>query len=58
MALAGGADGMNFIRPLLAQVASFLHPKAALVLEMGNEIQGFDRAFPRIEGLWLPTSAG
>ncbi|MEK0416096.1 MAG: hypothetical protein RI949_102, partial [Pseudomonadota bacterium] len=28
------------------------------VLEIGHEIVHFLRAFPRLCGLWLPTSAG
>ncbi len=58
MALAGGEDGMDFVRPLLAQAARHLNPKGALVLEIGHEMGHFLRAFPRLGGLWLPTSAG
>ncbi|MDI9330088.1 MAG: 50S ribosomal protein L3 N(5)-glutamine methyltransferase [Alphaproteobacteria bacterium] len=58
LALAGGPDGMNFIRPLLTQAASFLHPHGALVLEIGHEFEHFVRAFPRLSGWWLPSSAG
>jgi ribosomal protein L3 glutamine methyltransferase len=31
---------------------------AVLVLEIGNEREHFERAFPRLEMAWLPTSAG
>ncbi len=58
LALAGGADGMDFIRPLLATVAASLEPDGALVLEIGHESEHFDRAFPRLESIGLPTSAG
>lgn len=58
LALAGGEDGMDFVRPLLAQAARHLNPKGALVLEIGHEMRHFLRAFPRLGGLWLPTSAG
>jgi ribosomal protein L3 glutamine methyltransferase len=58
LALAGGTDGMDFIRPLLSQAADFLQPRGALVLEIGHEIEHFLRAFPRLDGLWLSTSAG
>ncbi|MFY8083737.1 MAG: 50S ribosomal protein L3 N(5)-glutamine methyltransferase [Rubrivivax sp.] len=58
LALDGGTDGMDFIRPLLAQVAQHLHPGAALVLEIGHERAHFEAAFPALSPLWLSTSAG
>jgi ribosomal protein L3 glutamine methyltransferase len=57
LALAGGADGMDFIRPLLAQVAGHLNEEGVLVLEIGHERGHFERAFPTLQPLWLPTSA-
>ena len=58
LALAGGDDGMDFIRPLLAGAAAALEPAGALVLEIGHERAHFERAFPRLEPVWLPCSAG
>lgn len=58
LALAGGADGMDFVRQLLAQVASRLTQEGVLVLEIGNEREHFERAFPALAPVWLPTSAG
>ncbi len=58
LALAGGADGMDFIRPMLAQLPRHLKPTGALVLEIGHEIEHFLRAFPDLPAIWLPTSAG
>ncbi|HSV44744.1 MAG TPA: 50S ribosomal protein L3 N(5)-glutamine methyltransferase [Ramlibacter sp.] len=58
LALAGGADGMDFIRALLAQAASRMAPAAVLVLEIGNERAYFEAAFPALEAVWLETSAG
>jgi ribosomal protein L3 glutamine methyltransferase len=58
LALAGGADGMNFIRRLFADVADKLEPGGVLVLEIGHERVHFETAFPRLEALWLDTSAG
>jgi ribosomal protein L3 glutamine methyltransferase len=58
LALAGGEDGMDFIRPLLAGVARHLQPQGALVLEIGHERPHFEAAFPRLQPVWLPTSAG
>jgi ribosomal protein L3 glutamine methyltransferase len=58
LALDGGTDGMDFIRPLLAQVAQHLGPGAALVLEIGHERAHFEAAFPALSPIWLSTSAG
>jgi ribosomal protein L3 glutamine methyltransferase len=58
MALAGGPDGMDFIRPLLRDVAPYLKANGALVLEIGHEIDHFTQAFPQLEPLWLETSVG
>jgi ribosomal protein L3 glutamine methyltransferase len=58
LALAGGADGMDFIRPLLAGAAAHLRPEGLLVLEIGHERAHFDAAFPQLDAVWLPTSAG
>jgi ribosomal protein L3 glutamine methyltransferase len=58
LALDGGPDGMDFIRPLLAQAAAHLRPGGALVLEIGHERAHFEAAFPTLSPLWLSTSAG
>ncbi len=58
LALAGGADGMDFIRSLFLNAASQMNENAVLVLEIGNERANFERAFPRLEPLWFETSAG
>ena len=58
IALAGGVDGMDFIRPLLQQLPAKLTAQGVLVLEIGNEREHFERAFPSLEVIWLETSAG
>ena len=58
LALAGGSDGMDFIRALLAQVHEHLNRDGVLVLEIGHERLHFEAAFPHLPVLWLPTSAG
>jgi ribosomal protein L3 glutamine methyltransferase len=58
LALDGGADGMDFVRKLLADLPSRLSPDGVLVLEIGNERAHFETAFPRLEAVWLDTSAG
>jgi ribosomal protein L3 glutamine methyltransferase len=58
LALAGGADGMDFVRRLLHGAARHMTPPAVLVLEIGHERAHFEAAFPRLETVWLSTSAG
>jgi ribosomal protein L3 glutamine methyltransferase len=58
LALAGGDDGMDFIRGLLREAPARMAQQAVLVLEIGNERANFESAFPRLETVWLDTSAG
>ena len=55
---AGGSDGMDFIRALLRAVPEHLSPDGVLVLEIGHERDHFEAAFPALDVVWLPTSAG
>jgi ribosomal protein L3 glutamine methyltransferase len=55
---AGGTDGMDFIRQLLADAPERMSESAVLVLEIGNERPYFEAAFPQLEAVWLETSAG
>jgi ribosomal protein L3 glutamine methyltransferase len=58
LALAGGADGMDFIRTLLETAPAAMSESAVLVLEIGNERTHFESAFPKLQAVWLETSAG
>ncbi len=58
LALAGGEDGMDFIRDLFRDAVQHMSENAVLVLEIGNEREHFERAFPALEPLWFDTSAG
>lgn len=58
LALDGGLDGMDFVRPLLAEAAAHLRPDGVLVLEIGHERAHFEAAFPTLSPLWLSTSVG
>ena len=58
LALAGGTDGMDFIRQLLRDAPACLAPDGVLVLEIGNERAHFEAAFPQLDVVWLATSAG
>ncbi len=58
LALAGGNDGMDFVRALLYDAPPHMAASAALVLEIGNERDHFEAVFPGLEAVWLDTSAG
>ena len=58
LALAGGSDGMDFVRQLLHDAPARMSENAVLVLEIGNEYEHFESAFPELEVAWLDTSAG
>jgi len=58
LALAGGSDGMDFIQEMLIDLPVHMNDQAILVLEIGNEREHFEAAFPRLEAVWLDTSAG
>ena len=58
LALSGGDDGMDFIRDLFLNAARHMSENAVLVLEIGNERENFERAFPHLQPLWFETSAG
>ena len=58
LALAGGSDGMDFIRRLLQDAPQHMSEQAVLVLEVGNEREHFETAFAQLQAIWLETSAG
>ena len=58
LALAGGDDGMDFVRQLLRDAPAHMSEHAVLVLEIGHERDYFEAAFPHLDVVWLSTSAG
>jgi ribosomal protein L3 glutamine methyltransferase len=58
LALAGGADGMDFVRQLFRDAPAQMSEHAILVMEIGHEMAHFIAAFPELEVAWLDTSAG
>lgn len=58
LALAGGTDGMDFIRKLLRDAPARMSEHAVLVLEIGNEREFFEAAFPALPVFWIETSSG
>ena len=58
MALAGGEDGLQLVRRILAQARMHLNPRGVLVCEVGHNRKALERAFPKLPFTWLDTSAG
>ena len=58
MALAGGADGMDLVRRIVAGAAERLADRGLLVVEVGHERAHVEAAFPDLDCTWLSTSGG
>jgi ribosomal protein L3 glutamine methyltransferase len=58
LALAGGEDGMDLIRRIIAHAPDYLSERGAILLEIGNEYENFKKAFPQIPVIWMEVSAG
>ncbi|HEY1545156.1 MAG TPA: 50S ribosomal protein L3 N(5)-glutamine methyltransferase [Xanthobacteraceae bacterium] len=54
-ALAGGSDGMKFIRRIIAEAPRHLTETGGLLCEVGRGRTAVERAFPRVPFLWLDT---
>jgi len=58
LALAGGDDGMDLIRRIIASAPDYLSERGAILIEIGNEYENFKKAFPQIPAIWMEVSAG
>lgn len=58
IALAGGDDGMDLVRKIVAGAAERLTKNGVLIVEIGNERAFAEAAFPALELTWVSTSAG
>ncbi len=58
MGLAAGDDGLDLVRIMLQQAASYLNPKGYLVVEVGNSGAALEAAFPTVEFGWLQFAQG
>jgi ribosomal protein L3 glutamine methyltransferase len=52
LALAGGKDGLEFVRRILADAPSYLAPEGLLACEVGDGRRNVERAFPATPLLW------
>lgn len=58
MALAGGSDGLDLVRIMLAQAKTLLKPGGLMVVEIGHNRDELEAAYPSTPFTWLETSAG
>jgi ribosomal protein L3 glutamine methyltransferase len=58
IALAGGEDGMDLVRLIVAGAAERLTPNGILIVEIGNEYDYAEAAFGHLGLTWLTTSTG
>ena len=56
LALAGGEDGLDAVRTIIAEAPRFLNPGGMLVVEVGNNRAAAELAFPRLPFVWLETA--
>jgi len=57
LAHAGGRDGLDLVRAIIASAAGHLEPDGLLVVEIGTGREGLEAAFPGLPFLWLDTAA-
>lgn len=53
LALAGGADGLDLVRRILAELPQRLTPQGVAVIEIGHERAAFEAAYPDLPVIWL-----
>ena len=58
MALAGGEDGLDIVRRLLAQAGAHLNERGVLIVEIGHNRDVLEQAFPKLPFTWIETSGG
>jgi ribosomal protein L3 glutamine methyltransferase len=58
LALAGGDDGLEIIRPILEQAVDYLAPDGVLVVEVGHDRPVLEETYPDLPFVWLETRAG
>jgi ribosomal protein L3 glutamine methyltransferase len=56
LAHAGGADGLDLVRRILAEAADHLTPDGRIVIEVGTGRPLLERDYPNLPFLWLDTA--
>ena len=58
LALAGGRDGLDLVRKIVAEAPAHLNEDGVLVVEVGHNRERVERAFPHLPLAWPETSGG
>lgn len=58
LALAGGADGLDLVRRIVAGARAHLAPAGLLLVEVGDAREAVEAAFPRLPFTWLGEEPG
>jgi ribosomal protein L3 glutamine methyltransferase len=58
LGLAGGRDGLDIVRRILAESGDWLTEQGLLVVEVGNSAPALEAAFPQVPFLWLEFERG
>jgi ribosomal protein L3 glutamine methyltransferase len=58
LALAGGPDGLDVVRRVMAEARAHLNPEGLLVVEVGDGRPAVEREYPKTPVVWATTSGG
>ncbi|MGZ5153191.1 MAG: 50S ribosomal protein L3 N(5)-glutamine methyltransferase [Burkholderiales bacterium] len=58
LALAGGRDGLDLVRRIIAEAVRHLNPGGLLVVEVGHNRKRVEKTFPELPLIWAQTSGG
>ena len=56
MALAGGADGMDVVRRIIAEAGKHLKRGGGMICEIGTDREILDEDYPALDFLWLDSA--
>ena len=58
LALAGGRDGLDFVRAIVKGAPAHLNPGGVLIMEIGHNRRRMEAAYPRVPFIWAALNGG